>query len=262
MWKAVSAALGLVAVPLLAAAPALAAPQILGLIASAEPVPLECWGRECAAEFTAFCLEQHRRSPTRGRAYYPADPASLTVEGVRGDGSVVALDLGGRLAVTTVRSHTAVRISVPSSVLREAGLAEVRVAVGPLATLVPVPVAGDPKPHSETDIALAAGPLRRAAAASVDRAGVTLAAVRLTSRLINALPPRGRASDRQRAAVWEGAVGTTAGPGRALASEGFERCYRTTRASLMSLRQCLGSWHDSLIGELNTSYWKAIETGS
>jgi len=30
----------------------------------------------------------------------------------------------------------------------------------------------------------------------------------------------------------------------------------------MSLRQCLGSQHDTFIGKLNTKYWRAIEVGS
>ncbi len=50
--------------------------------------------------------------------------------------------------------------------------------------------------------------------------------------------------------------------GRAIAKAGFENCSVTTKSGLMSLRQCLGSLHDSFIGELNTQYWKSLETGS
>ena len=37
-------------------------PQILGVIASAGPVELNCDYRECGAQFTSYCLEQRRNS--------------------------------------------------------------------------------------------------------------------------------------------------------------------------------------------------------
>lgn len=62
-------------VPLLAlgATQAGAAPQILGVIASAGPVELRCDHRECGAQFTSYCLEQRRHSPDQGTPYYIHD---------------------------------------------------------------------------------------------------------------------------------------------------------------------------------------------
>ncbi|MFQ5784713.1 MAG: hypothetical protein ACE5H8_07800 [Alphaproteobacteria bacterium] len=241
--------------------PAAAAPQILGVIASIEPVTLQCERGECGAEFTAYCLEQHRRSPAQGTAYDLYDPDSLVVEGTRRDGAIIRLT-AGLVTIVTERGNSAIRMSVPEPVLRRFDLASVRISVGERVTLIPKPVADDPQPHSETDIALAAGPLRSAAAVIVDNGGERVDAARLTERAINALPRRGRASDAERKRVWRTIAPETGKPGFALAREGYDRCYTVTRAGMQSLRQCLGSVHDSLIGKLNTKYWHAIEAGS
>ena len=241
---------------------AAAAPQILGVIASAEPVTLQCERGECGAEFTAFCIERYRKSPERGTAYYVHDPDTLAFDGVRRDGATVRLDLAGLLTITTERGYSAVRMSLPESVLERFDLASVRVRVGGDVTLIPDPVPGDPNPQTELDILLASGPLRTAAAVIVDRGGERADAARVVAHVINALPRRGRASGAARDRVWQAVSPPAAAPGYSLAREGFERCQSITLAGMQSLRQCLGSLHDTLIGELNTRYWHALELGS
>ncbi len=259
---------------MLGASQVAAAPQILAVIASAEPVTLQCERGECGAEFTAYCIEKARSSPLVGTAYRIHDPNTLVLDGVRRDGSTVRLAGSELLTITTERGHTAVRMSLPSRVLRQFDLASVRVSVGEGASLIPRPIAGDRWPHSEMDITRATGPLRAAAAAIVDHGGARAEAARVTLRLVNALPLAGRATQSERDLAWArfappaGADGRalTSGRaltnGRALAKAGFENCSVTTHSGLMSLRQCLGSWHDSLIGKLNTEYWESLETGS
>ena len=56
-----------------------AAPQILGLVATTAPTPLTCSDGMCSAQFSAFCLQQHRISPTAGTAYRPAKGTALTL---------------------------------------------------------------------------------------------------------------------------------------------------------------------------------------
>ena len=252
----------LVSLLVLGVSQAAAAPQILGVIASAEPVTLQCERGECGAEFTAFCVERYRKSPDPGTAYYVHDPDTIAFVGVRRHGATVDLDLAGLLAITTERGYSAVRMSLPESVLERFDLASVRVRVGANVTLIPEPVPGDPNPQTELDVLLASGPLRTVAAVIVDRGGERVDAARVVSQLANALPRRGRASGAARDRVWQ-AVSPPAGtPGYSLAREGFERCQSITLAGMQSLRQCLGSLHDSLIGELNTRYWHALELGS
>lgn len=239
-----------------------AAPQILAVIASAEPVTLQCERGDCRAEFTVYCIEKLRSSPPPGTAYRFHDPNTLVLDGVRRDGSTVRLAGSELLTITTERGHTAVRMSLPSRVLRQFDLASVRVSVGAGASLIPQPIAGDRWPHSEMDIMLATGPLRTVAAAIVENGGARAEAARVTLRLVNALPRAGRATQSERDQVWARFAPPAGVDGRALAEAGFENCSATTESGMMSLRQCLGSWHDTLIGGLNTRYWKSIETGS
>ncbi len=255
---------GAAVAPLLAlgATQVVAAPQILGVIASAGPVELRCDYRECGAQFTSYCLEQRRNSPDQGTPYYIHDTATVTLEGVREDGTVVALDVAGLLTVSTERGHSAIRMSVSKSILREFDLAAVRLSIGDNATLVPEAIAGDRRPHTEADIALAAGPLSALAKQVMTRGFAKIDAARVTASLINVLPARGRTTEAVRAAVWQEVSPDTGTPGYELARQGFERCYDATFVGMSSLRQCLGSVHDKFISELNVNYWQSIETGS
>ena len=246
----------------LGASQAAAAPQILSVIANAEPVTLQCVRGECSAEFTVYCIEQRRTSPEPGTAYYIHDPRSLVVDGIGPDGTKVEFAGAELLSITTERGHSAVRMSLPESVLRQFGLASVSVSIGESASLVPVPIPDDPRPHTAVDIALATGPMRRAAAAIVDNGGERVHAAQATARVINALPRGGRASDAQRGQIWESAGPAPDASGYGIVRAGFERCYSSTRGGMMSLRQCLSSLHDSLIGKLNSEYWRSIEVGS
>ncbi len=246
----------------LGASQAAAEPQILGVIASLEPVTLQCARGECSAEFSSYCIERYRKSPIWRTAYYVHDPETLTLEGVRKDGTVIQLSAVEHLTITSARGRSAISMSLPSSLLLDYDLASIQVSVGDRATLIPEPIAGARRPHTEADIALATGPLRDAAAAIIDHGGKTVDAALLTAQLINALPQGGRASTAERDALWQVATLSESSPGYTLAEEGYEFCYDTTRVGMMSLRQCLGSVHDRFISELNSEYWQAVETGS
>lgn len=239
-----------------------AEPQILGLIASLEPVSLNCERGQCSAEFTSYCIEQNRKPPILGTVYYIHDPQTLIVEGVRDDGETVRLQAPGLLDIASARGRSAVRMSLPANFLKQNRLASVRVTVGERATLIPKPDPNARRPHNEFDIALATGPLRNVAAAIIDGGGERVDAARQTARLINALPRAGRASEARRDGVWQTVGLSPIAPGHALVEAGFKRCYEVTWSGMMSLRQCLGSLHDRLISKLNVDYWKAVETGS
>lgn len=257
---------------MLGASQVAAAPQILAVIASLEPVTLQCERGECRAEFTVYCIEKIRSSPLPGTAYNIHDPNSLVLDGVRPDGSTIRLAGADLITITAERGHAAVRMSLPSMVLREFGLASVQVSIGEGASLIPQPIAGDRWPHSEMDITLATGPLRAAAAVIVDNGGMQMEATRVTLRMINGLPRAGRATQTERDEAWQRFALLAGGDasssdrdllsGRALAKAGFDRCSAITNGGMTSLRQCLGSLHDTYIGKLNTEYWESIETGS
>ena len=239
-----------------------AAYQIMGLVASAGAVPLTCSRGECAAEFSSFCLQPDRASPPRGAQYYAIGGAGITVIGTTVAGRTLTIARADDLRITAQRGHNAVRISISAATLSALGLKSIAIDVGEGVSLVPKAIAGDPKPQTDVDIALATGPLRVLGSRIVDRGGDRVDAARQTARLINALPRDGRASEATRKGIWQTVDLSPAEPGHALVESGFDLCYDVTRSGLMSLRQCLGSLHDRLISKLNVEYWKAVETGT
>ena len=262
MSRAFLFSIALVAFSLIGLSRASAEPQILGLIASLEPVSLHCELGQCGVEFTSYCIEQNRKPPVQGSVYTIHDPETLIVEGVREDGQTVRFQVSGLLDIVSARGRSAVRMSVPVSFLKENNLASVQITVGERATLIPLANPNARTPHTEFDIAQATGPLRTVAATIIDRGGERVDAARQTARLINALPRGGRASQAQRDEVWDDVELASNASGYTLVEAGFERCYAVTRSGMMSLRQCLGSLHDRLISKLNIDYWKAVEAGS
>ena len=128
----------LVAFSLTGLSRASAEPQILGLIASLEPVSLQCERGQCSAEFTSYCIEQNRKPPVLGTVYNIHDPKTLIVEGVREDGQTIRLQASGLLDIASVRGRSAVRISVPWSFLKLNKLASVQITVDEQATLIPL----------------------------------------------------------------------------------------------------------------------------
>lgn len=262
MSRALLFSAALVAFSLMGLSRASAEPQILGLIASLEPISLQCERGQCGAEFTSYCIEQNRKPPIQGTVYYIHDPKTLIVEGVREDGLTVRFQASGLLEIASARGRSAVRMSVPVSFLKENQLASVQVTVGERATLIPLANPNARTPHTQFDIAQATGPLRVVAASIIDRGGERVDAARQTAQLINALPLRGRASEAQRDEVWGGVELASNVSGYAMVETGFERCYRITLSGMMTLRQCLSSLHDRLISQLNVEYWKAVEAGS
>jgi hypothetical protein len=245
----------------LAAAPALAAPQPLALVATLGPVELDCDGRDCAAEFSAFCLQSERGSPDRGHAYRALGEVRVVALDAEGREAAVPLEL---LEARALRTHVAVRLSIPEAALRARGLTGPRVTVGEDAALAPAQAADDPRPLGSEELATAAGPLRRVGARIVDLDDERMPAVRILNRLLNALPPQ-QAEGRE--GLWARVAAPAAegvppeGVKRARAI--FELCQLAVQTGVdPTLRRCLEARHDGLLGGLNGAYWRAVKTGS
>ena len=243
-----------------------AAPQILALVASAEPVPLICRNGECGAEFSAFCLQEERASPIEGTRYTLHGGEGVRLIASTRDGGTIELPVGTELKITTSRSHTTVRISIDVSTLFKNGYKQVAALVGENISLVPAAYPNDPNPQTEQDIALATGPLRKLGTRLVDQAGLRITAASLTNRLRSALPLRGRTSHEERQRIWEATFGpgagdlASSGPGRK-ARKAYEECRQMTEGGMSSLSECLGAAHDKFIGRLNNEYWDATKFG-
>lgn len=241
-----------------------AAPQVLGLVATAAPVDLQCDRVECSAEFTTICLQQRRASPAKGQRYLIHDLDAMTAMGVTESGERVRVALDERFTIVARRGHSAIRVSAPAKVLRQMGLEKIAITVEENVALVPEATAGDKNPLTPEDIEIAAGPLLQLAGEVLEGRGEKVEAARMAARLVNALPLRGRASDEVRDGVWQATFGTAAAEGEAaeMARQSFDLCHRLTRAGRTTLRDCMGTAHDILIGRVNNEYWDKAGAGS
>ncbi len=244
-----------------------AAYQVLALVASNEIVPLRCQNGDCAAQFSAFCLQPSRGSPPRGVEYHAVGGEGITIVATAADGREINIDGRDHLQITALRSHVAVRISLPIEKLDEFGATEVAVRVGGNVSLVPEPIIGDPDPHTPDEIATATGPLRAIATLLADGHRDEVIAARMSNDLINRLPDRGRVVPGLRDTVWDhvskvwaNRPSTEAAQERARAA--FERCRDTPLGHYFTMRQCMGSMHDNLMGDVNNAYWDALKAGT
>src|SRR5262245_42916507 len=114
-----------------AAAPAQAAPQILGLMASNAPIPLRCDATTCSAIAGTFCLQRERDIPQYGTPYRPTRAEQLTLAVLSRDGTVHRLPAGDRLSFAGYDGYTTIRMSVPKTVLADLGATAAAVEIGP-----------------------------------------------------------------------------------------------------------------------------------
>ncbi len=233
-----------------------AAPQSLALVATERTVELTCEGGACAAEFSTFCLQMDRFSPRPGTPYRLAG-GEIRLVGTTEDGRRVELDARQYLRFESLRTHLALRISVARQQIDRLGLERVAVAVGENITLVPDEITED----GDADLAILTEKLRPLGSLIVDENRVRMAAARITNRLINALPATGRADAD--AALWRRAVGDAAPEAVSMARKSVAFCrFAESRAILGGLRRCLQGEHDAFLDFLNSTYWKAVRTGS
>jgi hypothetical protein len=248
------------------AAAGFAAPQMLSVVASGEPVPMHCADGVCRAELSALCLEKERTMPEDGTPYAALDPEKLSLVIKAADGSVRNLPAGG-LHIVSRRSQIAVEVSLPESVARALGAVELADNAGPDLALMPLPVAGDPTPHRPAEVARARD-MVAAADALLARDGERTRMARLLNRLINALPGDSGADPVEAERAWQDVTGgpshaATGDPVLAEAAQIYESC-RLGLADIWppGLRRCLEVSHDAVMGGLNADLWKIIGTGS
>lgn len=248
----------------LAVLPAQAAPQILGLIASAEPVPMTCAGGTCTAEISSVCLQQHRPTPLTGTAYRPAKRTRITLTVVRPDGVSRSLPVAAELTFTSLRQFSAVKVSLPEATVRRLGDGAARISVDAMASLIPVAIEGDPNPLSVGEIARYTGPLRGLAERAFERDGARVNATRILNRMINRMPERSQAGIESVGALWRQTVGrNVASETRKFLDRAVDDCRETLRTGVMSdLRSCLSYHHDYLSGENTNNAWQAMNPGS
>jgi len=237
-----------------AAGPALAAPQIMGLVATNEPVPMQCADGTCTALLSAFCLQEKRLPPAFETAYAPAAAGGVTLVVTSADGAVRRLDASGLVEFRSRYGFTAIRADVALDGL--GAPVSLSLEVAPRVAMLPEPVAGDPDPLTAEEIALAAGPWRIAAEAVMEGGSERARSAQLTARLINALPPDGDIAASARPGLWDRVAGAEAPP---LARRTFEACARSVDQSVgYPLRLCLEERHEKQQIENTREFWESL----
>jgi hypothetical protein len=246
---------------------AAAAPQILGIVATNGALPLSCTDQGCRADLSTFCLQQPRANPEPGQQYRLAESGSVTLVGSRADGAIVRLPAGDYITFASDRGFTAVEIDLPPAVTARLGFIAVAVEVAPDASLLPVAVADDPDPQSSDEIALAVGAYRRQGGTFFDASGEAGDAIRLTNRMINTLPWRGRRPADTDGHLIDLALQSSAGLGADPAGVRLARAYHDgcrvkvdVTHHVDSMRSCLQGTHDRLVTNTNVDFWRSLNS--
>ena len=270
------AGLIILAVFVLSPAPGAAAPQMLGLVAAAEPTVLSCENGKCSAEFSAFCLQANRMAPVPGRQYAMAEGQGVQLLVTLGDGTTRKMAAKHLVSAKSVRGFSSVRMSVPevavAALSRGRTVTRIALQISPLATLIPVPHAGDAEPIDQAEIDLFAGTLRSVAESAARQPSMALDIVQTTNRLLNGREGDGGAAANEPAKYWRRTMGKVAMDDaragvRNVAKE-LKLCARITREFNRSseknygIRSCLEVVHDDFAHDITRKVWKALNFGS
>jgi hypothetical protein len=242
----------------LLAEPSTAAPQVLALMASNDPISFTCNDRECYALVGSFCLQRDRDVPGFGQPYEPNFTERLILSLTDSAGNISTMTASAvALRVHSHTTYTMVRVSLPRAELDRLNATAVALRVEPGVSLVPLARAGDPEPQTPEEIALATGPMRIAASRYLDQPSITADTARLVAALANGLPETRTIHDDYLGA-WDRVV--TERVRETAAPEVLDRAERTFRACAQyyegSLRQCLLSHHQNLMIPENKKFWE------
>ncbi|MBT6095896.1 MAG: hypothetical protein HOH04_13510 [Rhodospirillaceae bacterium] len=238
--------------------PARAAPQILGVIAYNDPVPMSCATGQCWAELVTVCLQKQRPNPLAGTAYrfHGEGSADLIVSDVTG--KQTRLPAADYVKIKVARGFTSVRVELTERQMRELGAAKVAITVGKGMSLVPIEVAGDPDPITKDELAYVRDFLRPEADRWLEANDGRAQATRLVNRMINISPRVGRMSGTDRASLMARAVesssDTFSTKGQARAEANFQACRYMVEdiGRYFSMRRCLETKHDNMMLDVNT----------
>jgi hypothetical protein len=233
--------------------------QILGLVATANPVELKCANGICAAQFSSFCLQRERPSPGFNASYAPTREQDLTLVLTAHDGSVREIPAAGLVQINTLRSYAAVKISLAQSALADLGAKSVALSVADQVSLLPATGAGEIKQATGQGRAIAAG--------YFDRHSGEAGVARVLSHVINTLHPQERLSSANRKHRWQTALKNMGKPAdiesTAIAEDHFNGCQNwLDRKLVYGLRNCLEGRHDMVLRDLNMKFWKSLKPGS
>jgi hypothetical protein len=253
--------LTVLALAMLPAGTAAAAPQALALMATNGTVLFTCADGTCSVELSTFCLQQDRDSPKAGAPYRLASATDVSLVAIDRNGRRFRLPMPENLLISAERGYWAVTLSLPETTLAAIDRGRIAVDVGENVSLLPIETPWDAEPQGEAEALIATGPWRNVGSRVVDQSGTRAGTVRVTNRLINRLPRGRRATAGERSTAWRQAVnGAMSGSGGEAVGQAkaiFAYCQRPPESG-RRLKQCLQQQHDLMLTDLTESYWKAV----
>ena len=244
------------------ALPEVLPPQVLGLIATRTPIPLQCEDGICSGFFSAFCLQETRPKPVAGQAYDQAGRGDITLVVLKNDGTTNEFSATGLLNFVSEGDYTSVRVSLPEGRLAALDAASVSVKVPRKVSLIPR-IDGMADAMRESDMETATGPDRYTAEGIFERNDPRAQTASIMSRLINLLPASGVAPATLRHRIWnsnasDGALDGLSGRAVEDARSAFDRCnWYADEGYKVRLRGCLKKNHDEFLKQLNKEYWES-----
>jgi len=244
-----------------------AAPQSLGLVTTAQPVPMICSADGCVAQLSSFCLQRDRKSPNYRTPYYVAGGEGLWLHLTDADGSRRTVPAEGLARLVSTRGYTAVEAHISAVDMAALGAREISLEVGKLVTLFPETDANDPDPITAAEAAEVKGPIRQFAADIFESADGFGVAINILDRSINSIPEFTRLGDEERRELWDRVAGAPPGSevsdGTRRAGLVFNACLDDLqRQVVFGLRTCLQGRRDLELIRVNQDYWAGLETGS
>lgn len=237
-------------------------PQVLGLVATRLPVPLDCADGSCTGFFSAFCLQEHRPKPDAGHVYDVAGDGDITMIVQKKDGSTAEFSAAGLLHFESTGAYTSVRISMEGSRLAALDAASVSLSVPRRISLLPRSEPAVAARPTAEDLEAALGEKRMLAEGYFENGSPRADSGALMSRMINLLPADGYAEKALRGGVWDKATTPAAlkqfsPQGVESARDAYERCKAYgDQGYNVRLRGCLEKSHDTLMKHLNDKYWE------
>ena len=248
-----------------------AAPQILGLVATASPVPLTCKDGICSVEVSAFCMQSHRFAPNPGTEYTVAADTVLKLIYQDANGLRRQAEVQNLVAVHSSRGYSSIKISLPEDTVRQFSSGSASLQVSRLSSVVPKPVAHEKYPLSAHEIALYTGPFRAQAETVTEGHDFEMMIVRGLNRLINGLPDDRRAAAGDAKKLWAKSMGDAPAE---ISSRGLKYIAKELRfCETISIdkdhpggvgngfRSCLESAHDDILQDKTEEVWNLLKAG-
>ena len=160
----------------------------LALVAALELIQLTCTDQNCGAQFSMFCMQPERISPTLKTTYNMTPNSHITVSAITIDSRKITLAARDSMRFRSLRGHMAIGISLAPGLKQRLGIEAVFLTLAKHITLAPRPRVGDDNPISDGELAMVEQALRPAGSGVVDQDAVAMMAARLTMRLVNTLP--------------------------------------------------------------------------